>query len=160
MCCLFCTTHLKSSDFTENKILPKCFSPVDCTGRCFSHLFSPSPWWMLELLRWCTYSSFPRKEVSLHATFPALASEETLAEEDLTCWSSSCWQPQEAVKGVKTWSELTDVRSVLWSNDAQEESEEEEELVSNFSSWNPSTKSMVQEWQMRSPDEDGESDTL
>lgn len=54
-------------------------------------------------------------------------------------------QPGGAVTGVETWSELTDVRSVLRSNDVQEESEEAEELVSTFSSWNPSPRSMVHE---------------
>lgn len=53
-----------------------------------------------------------------------------------------------AVTGVKTWSELTDVRSVLRSHDVQEESEETEEtegLVSSVSFCHPSPRSMEKE---------------
>lgn len=96
------------------------------------------------LFKQCTYSSFPRKEVSLHATFLVRTPEETLTEEDLCgCWSSSSLQPCGAVTGVMT-PELTDVRSVLRSNDVQEESEEAEGLVSTLSSRNPPPRSMVQ----------------
>lgn len=136
--------RLKSDDVICYK--KSYFSPVDCTSKCFCHLFSPGPWWMLQLLQWCTYSSFPRKDVSLHATVLIRISEETLTEDVFGRWSSKGLQPLGAVTGVKTWSELTDVRSVLRSNDVQEESEEAEGLVSTFSSCNLSLRSMVQGW--------------
>lgn len=109
-----------------------------------SLIFTLSP--MKTLVIAVTYSSFPRKDVSLHATFLVRASEEALTEEDFFgCWSSNGLRPPGAVTGVETWSELTDVRSVLRSNDVQEESEETEGLVFTFSSCNPSLRSMVQE---------------
>lgn len=61
--------------------------------------------------------------------------EEILTEDDLL----------GAVTGVKTWSELTDVRSVLRSHDVQEESEETEGLVSSVSFCHPSPRSMEKE---------------
>lgn len=79
-----------------------------------------------------THASFPRKDVSLHAASPVRTSEETFIVEGLFgCWPMKGLQPGGAVTGVKMWSELTDVRSVLRSNDVQEESEE---LVSTSSS--------------------------
>lgn len=45
--------------------------------------------------------------------------------------------------GVETWSELTDVRSVLRSTDVQDESEETEGLVSSFSSCHLSSRFMA-----------------
>lgn len=94
-----------------------------------------------------TYSSFPRKDVSLHATFLVGTPEELLTDEEdfFRCWSSNSFQPLWAVTGLRIWSELIDVRSVLMSNDVQEESDEPDGLVSTFSSSNLSRMSMMQE---------------
>lgn len=121
------------------------FSPVDCTWNCFSYFYLT-----LNKCYKYTYSSFPRKDVSLQATSLVRTSEETLTVEDVFgCWSKKGFQPVGAVTGVKVWSELMDVRSVLRSNDVQEESEEAEGLVSTFSSCNPSPRFIVQEWKWR-----------
>ncbi|CAB1448698.1 unnamed protein product [Pleuronectes platessa] len=62
--------------------------------------------------------------------------KETLTEEDIF-WRWSSNRLQQAITGVRIWSELTDVRSVLRSNDDQEESEEAERPMSTFSSQPP-----------------------
>lgn len=98
------------------------------------------------LERSCTYSSFPRKDVSLHTSTLFCIPEDTLMEGKL-CGSPSSSQPLGAASGVKTWSELTDARSVLRSNDVHDESEETEGLMSSFSSCHLSPWSMVREWQ-------------
>lgn len=96
--------------------------------------------------RFCTYSSFPRKDVSLHTKTLVCFPEDTLIKGKLLD-SLNNSQALEASIGVETWSELMDVRSVLRSNDVQDESEETEGLVSSFSSCHPSSRSMVREWQ-------------
>jgi len=98
------------------------------------------------------YSSLPRKDVSLHAACRCRGSEEDF----LGCWSSRGLQPPGAAGGVGTRSESSDVRSVLRSNDNQEESEETKELASTFSFRNPSPRSMATETWM----ETGSRETL
>lgn len=94
----------------------------------------------------CTYSSLPRKDVSLHANTLVCFPEDTLFKGKLRDSPNSS-QLLEAVTGLETWSELMDVRSVLRSNDVQEESEETEGLPSSFSSRHPPLRSMVRGWQ-------------
>lgn len=91
-----------------------------------------------------TYSSFPRKEVSFHTNTLLCIPEDTLMGGKLG-GSLNASQPLGAATGVETWSELTDVRSVLRSNDVQDESEDTEGLVSSFSSCHLSPRSMVEE---------------
>lgn len=56
--------------------------------------------------------------------------------------ASKSLQQLGAVTGVKARSELTDVRSVLQSNDVQEESEDRDGLLPSSSSCNPSPRSI------------------
>lgn len=87
-----------------------------------------------------TYLS--RKDVSLHSAFQVHASNKTPTEIFFRFWTSRGLRPMGADTGVEDRSELTDVRSVLRSNDVQEESEETE-LVSTHSSRQPCLRSMV-----------------
>lgn len=99
------------------------------------------------LLRWCTYSSSPRKDVSLHATLRIRSPDEPLADDeedfDFGIEASKSLQQLGAVTGVEARSELTDVRSVLQSNDVQEESEDRDGLLPSSSSCNPSPRSIA-----------------
>lgn len=115
-----------------------------CTYVDKNAFLSLGPWLILKLLCCCTYSSFPTKDVSHHVISQVRTAEEILTKDIFGRWSSKGWEQLGAVTGVKTWSELTDVRSVLRSNDVQEESEEEEGLVPTFSSRHPSPGSMLQ----------------
>lgn len=106
--------------------------------------------WLIYLPRWATYSSFPRKDVSLHATARAL--DKTMSEEDFFGrGSSKALKPLRAVTGVTIWSELTEVMSVLMSKDVQEESEDKEGLVSTVSSLS-AFRSMALGWKWKALD--------
>ncbi|MEQ2171116.1 hypothetical protein GOODEAATRI_007437 [Goodea atripinnis] len=88
-----------------------------------------------------TYSS--RKEVSLHSALPVPPSVARGWHFFESRSSKGLQLLPGAVTGVTDLSELTDVRSVLRSNDVQDESEEKEELVSTHSSNNPCLEPMT-----------------
>lgn len=124
--------------------LSKYFNKHDFLHTFCSWTYSWSGLWGC-LEHFCTYSSFPRKDVSLHTNTLVCFPEDTLFKGKLRDSPKSS-QPLEAT-GVETWSELMDVRSVLRSNDVQDESDETEGLVSSFSSCHLSLRSIVREWQ-------------